>query len=42
VLAADRSAERQKTDARVANLATSHDMNTYRVIHTRSIPNRSV
>ncbi|MFF3326635.1 antibiotic biosynthesis monooxygenase [Streptomyces sp. NPDC002889] len=32
----ERSAARQKTDARVAALATSHDWNTYRVVHTRS------
>ncbi|MGW7367055.1 antibiotic biosynthesis monooxygenase [Streptomyces sp. NPDC054841] len=33
---AERSAARQKTDVRVAALATSHDWNTYRVVHSRS------
>ncbi len=32
----ERSAARQKTDARVKSLATSSDWNTYRVVHTRS------
>ncbi|MCX4591811.1 antibiotic biosynthesis monooxygenase [Streptomyces sp. NBC_01549] len=32
----ERSAARQKSDARVDALATSRDWNTYRVVHTRS------
>ncbi|WP_329136806.1 antibiotic biosynthesis monooxygenase [Streptomyces sp. NBC_01476] len=33
---ADRSAARQKSESRVATLATERDSNTYRVVHTRS------
>lgn len=33
---ADRTVERQKSDARIAELRTWSDSNTYRVVHTRS------
>jgi heme-degrading monooxygenase HmoA len=33
---ADKPAARQKSESRIAALATSRDLNTYRVVHTRS------
>ncbi|MGX6602128.1 antibiotic biosynthesis monooxygenase [Micromonosporaceae bacterium Da 78-11] len=36
---AEHSPAREKADARVGSLATSHDWNTYRVVHTRAVSN---